>query len=180
MIEYPWADDGLVACITVTAMPSADAAIHALLPGAQEVASYEAAQEATWADDGLVSHTITIQTDRHVIVWEDNGYLGAGEEQFLRLCEPGPAGSVFVNVNAVSRLLLGDEGRIVREFDPLFRRETDEGEGDPLPAEAALDWSTGRHISSSLLLIASYTGLSEPFDQDWFESPHARHWLLRY
>ncbi|GAA5035114.1 DUF6461 domain-containing protein [Microbacterium fluvii] len=180
MTEYPWADDGLVACISVTVMPSADAAIHALLPGAQEMASFEAAQEASWADDGLVSHTITIQTDHHVIVWEDNGYLGASEEQFRRLCEPGPAGSVFVNVNAVSRLLLGEDGQITREFDPLFRRETDEGEGDPLPAEAALDWSMGRHISSSLLLIASYTGLSEPFDPDWFESPRARHWLLRY
>lgn len=179
MSDYPWADHELVACISVTVMPSADAAVRALEPAAQEVASYDEARRAAWADEDLC-HTMTIQTDRHVIVWEDNGYLGVREEPFLRLCEPGPAGSMFVNVNAVSRLVLGRRGRIVREFDPLFREESDEGEGDPLAAEATLDWSADRYLSSSLLLIADYTDLHEPFDQEWFHSPRARHWLLRY
>lgn len=51
-------------------------------------------------------------------MWVDNGYLGANEEPFLRLCSPGPAGTFFVNVNAVSRLMLGHGGRIERQFDP--------------------------------------------------------------
>ena len=179
MPDYQWAGYELVACITVTAMSSAEAAVRALEPTAREVASFDEAQQAAWGSYELC-HTMTIQTDRHVIVWEDNGYRGAFDEPFLRLCSPGPAGSLFVNVNAVSNLVLGQHGTIVRQFDPLFREDTDEGKGEPLAGEATLDWSMGHHLASSLALIADYTGLKDPFEQEWFESPRARQWLLPY
>jgi hypothetical protein len=179
MADYHWADDDLVACITVAVMSSAEAAVRALEPDAREVESYDEAKHAAWGSDELC-HTMTIQTDRHVIVWEDDGYRGVSEESFLRLCAPGPAGSLFVNVNAASSLLLGRQGRIARHFDPLFRQQTDEGEGEPLPAEATLNWSMERYLASSLVLITDYTGLKEPFQQEWFGLPQARHWLLPY
>lgn len=179
MADYHWADYDLVACITVTATPSAEAAVRALEPTAREVASFDEAQQAAWGSYEL-HHTMTIQTDSHVIVWEDNGYRGVSEEPFLRLCTPGPAGSLFVNVNAVSDLVLGRHGTIARQFDPLFRKDTDDGRGEPLAAEATLDWTIGRHLSSSLALISDYTGLNDPFEQGWFESPRARQWLLPY
>ncbi len=182
MSDYPWADNGeLVACISVAVVPSAEEAIRALQPDATEVTSYDEARDIAWnGSETDVVNAITIESGRLVIIWEENGYLGSTEEAFRRLAEPGPAGSLFVNVNAVSRLMLGRGGRIEREFDPLFREESDEGEGAPLAAETSLDWSMGRHLSSSLRLIASYTGLDEPLDPEWFESPRARHWLLRY
>lgn len=177
MADYRWADHDLVACITVTTMSSAEAAVRSLEPTAREVASFDEARQAAWGSYELC-HTMTIQTDRHVIVWEDNGYRGASDEPFLRLCSPGPAGSLFVNVNAVSNLVVGRQGSIARQFDPLFREDTDEGEGEPLAAEATLDWTMGRHLSSSLAVIADYTGLRDTFEPEWFESPRARQWLL--
>ncbi|MDF2919808.1 hypothetical protein [Microbacterium sp. NPDC086615] len=177
MADYHWADHGLVACITVTAMSSAEAAVRSLEPTAREAASFDEARHASWGSYELC-HTMTIQTDHHVVIWEDNGHGGASGEPFLRLCSPGPAGSLFVNVNAVSNLVLGRHGSITRQFDPLFRADTDEGRGEPLAAEATLDWTMGRYLASSLALIADYTGLGEPFEQEWFESPRARQWLL--
>lgn len=182
MSDYPWADNGeLLACISVAVAPSAEEAIRALQPDPVEVMSYDEARNVAWSGGGTeVVNAITIESGRHVIIWEENGYLGSTEEPFRRLAEPGPAGSLFVNVNAVSRLMLGYGGRIEREFGPLFRRESEEGGGATLAAEASLDWSMGRYLSSSLRLIASYTGLDEPMDPEWFESPRARHWLLQY
>ncbi|GAB2710989.1 hypothetical protein BKA24_002838 [Microbacterium marinum] len=182
MSDYPWADNGeLVACISVAVAPSTEDAICALQPDPVEVMSYDEARDVAWnGSETDVVNAITIESGRHVIIWEENGYLGSTEEPFQRLAEPGPAGSLFVNVNAVSRLMLGRGGRIEREFGPLFRRDSDEGEGAPLAAEASLDWSMGHYLSSSLRLIASYTGLDEPFDPEWLDSSRARHWLLRY
>ncbi len=41
-------------------------------------------------------------------------------------------------------------GQVLRSFDPLFRSEALEQDGEPLPAEAGLDWD---HQQSAMLAV---------------------------
>lgn len=75
------------------------------------------------------------------VAWEDNGFAGTELPRVLRLSRDGEFASMYWNVNAVMQFTLASAGRVVRRFDPLFHGDAEDEIGEPLPGEAALDWS---------------------------------------
>lgn len=92
------------------------------------------------------------------IAWEDNGFAGSDVGRALSLSDDGAFASMYWNVNAVMEFTHASGGRLVRRFDPLFHDDPDDQDGEPLPAEAGLDWSAAP-IRSGLSALSRLFGV---------------------
>lgn len=95
------------------------------------------------------------------VLVEPVGWLGSTSEVLERLSATGRALSGYWNVNSVMSFGFADQGRMVRQFDPLLY----EAGATPLPEELSLPWGVGHPRASCLALIAQITGVV--VERDW-------------
>jgi len=76
--------------------------------------------------------------------------------------------TVFWNVEAVMRVIVAENGRVVRTFDPLFY----DGDAEALPEEAGLGFGAdhARLHAASLLFAERLTG--RPLTESWLLAEH--------
>ena len=76
------------------------------------------------------------ELDGHIVIIEPNGWLMTADTRAERISVGGSLVSVYWNVNAVMRVTVAIDGRIVRSFDPLLYEHP--AVGEPLPEETDL------------------------------------------
>ncbi|MFT4228313.1 DUF6461 domain-containing protein [Micropruina sp.] len=95
------------------------------------------------------------------VAWEDNGFAGTDPDNARTLCADGRFASMFWNVNSVMQFSYLSDGRVLRQFDPLFHDEDEDPNqvGEALSAESGLDWSAAP-VRSGLALLSSLFGIA--------------------
>jgi hypothetical protein len=149
-------------------------------------AAVELAAADAWEWDGPTFGVRSV--DGRVLLWDDAD-LGLDARVPLWLSESGRCVAVAWGMNS-SSLTVAEEGRLVRRFDPMLRGPVGDGEelyddeadaeadrdGDPLAAEAEVDWAASTS-AASLHLVELLTGVSvetDPWDDPrmrWFGVP---------
>jgi len=76
------------------------------------------------------------ELDGHTVIIEPNGWLMTANTRTERVSIGGSLVSVYWNVNALMRVIVAVNGRIVRSFDPLLYEQP--AMGEPLPEETDL------------------------------------------
>lgn len=174
--RYAWADaeelvDGL-SLLFVRPTPSrlaAGLAVRQEIP--RRLTIREAQNELTALDDfAWASEYLQVDAlgDWAVFVspW---GWATSLEEITAAISAGGEAVSLFWNVNAVMSVVVAQNGRVVRSFDPLL----DDDGGERLPEELGLPFGEpGSPRAASLVLAERLTG--QAVDFDWLISRRRR------
>jgi len=95
-----------------------------------------------------------------VVVVEEGGYAGSQPETIEALSRLGPAASMYWNINAVTRLSLARDGRILASGEPGMGFPVGEQLGpDLLPHLAGLDLASWRdRKAKGLVVVERFTG----------------------
>lgn len=157
-----WTADYLAACISLcTATPERlrDVLVG---PAAREFGSADEAEswvvdsdryDRSWSAFGWYQGV--------AVAWEDNGFAGTDPDNARKLSADGRFASMFWNVNSVMQFSYLSNGRVLRQFDPLFHDDDEDVNqvGEALGAESGLDWSAAP-VRSGLSLVSSLFGIA--------------------
>lgn len=172
---WTWYTDSL--CVSVVRGAAVDEVTRAIAPDPVELGSVDEAVHWRFDTDDYNRHWTAIgEVEGAVLAWEDNGWNGTTPSIAAPLSVGGSVTSVFWNVNARQTFLHAVAGSVVREFDPLYRRDPSLQEG-ALPEEDGLVWWTpdGEYVpphQPALELMARVCGLAP--DPRWLELPGVR------
>ncbi len=107
-----------------------------------------------WVEDGNEADLRTLVTARRqgrwTVVQEDGDARCTQDATARRLSRDTTYVAASWGVSGEMALVVARNGRVLRSFDPLFRSEALEQDGEPLPAEAGLDWD---HQQSAMLAV---------------------------
>ncbi len=128
--------------------------------------------------NNLKFHIQILDSARHVVVLENNGWAGSVPE-IARRCsaEGGTFFSVYWNVNAFGKVTQAIDGRVTAYFESLFPFESDT---DP-PTTIRPPWARGPRTTPGLAfqvclaLMEQQTGLA--FDRRWLERSLPTYWV---
>ncbi|MCE7010995.1 DUF6461 domain-containing protein [Kibdelosporangium philippinense] len=151
--EYRWIKDSLIceaATITVIKGLTVDEVITIF--GGDPAAPVPIRSIAdSWPQHDYVSVLAVLAVDDYVLAVEDNGFQGANPETAAALSRNGTAASVFWNVNALFRITLAENGKLVYSGEPRI-------DPDP-PNSEDLDFEDYRHKKAKgMTAVARFTG----------------------
>jgi hypothetical protein len=164
-------------CVSVVRGAAREDVERAILRDPVELGSYDEACRWPLDTDDYNRHWTAVgEVDGAVFAWEDNGWNGRTPSIAAPLSLGGSVTAVFWNVNARQMFLHAVDGTVVREFDPLYRRDPSLQEG-ALPEEDGLVWWTpeGEYVpphQPALELMARLCGLAP--DPRWLDLPGVR------
>jgi hypothetical protein len=157
--DYGWVQDqdrslNPAACITL--VPGGDVAAVLRAFGAEPLPTpLDEAEE-----DNVVFAVGVVETPDGIIAIEINGYQGCRSEVLRCVAAHGRAASAFWNVNAVTRVSLAQDGRILSAFEamPGSQRVGDAPEvADEYVGD--LQFAIGEWTPSTLVVAERFTGL---------------------
>jgi hypothetical protein len=170
--QYQWAERGDIMAVSVCAVAGLGARDALDIVGSfgneQQLTFAEA--EQTWALDAT-----PIQVDaigRNLILIEPNGWRCTDSAVVARLSAAGKAATFYWNVNSVMRFVYGENGLVVREFDPLLYEPR-----DALPEEKGLPFGwPGRPQPAAFMLLERLMGTTVRLE--WLTQPsRPTHWV---
>jgi hypothetical protein len=110
--------------------------------------------EAPWEDEA--SPLALVEVAGCVAIVELNGWTTVQPDVVSALSGLGRTVSLYWNVNHVARFVVADNGRAVRDFDPVI--DPGAGTGSPLPEEDGVNWEH-HPIEKAADLEARVTGI---------------------
>lgn len=161
--EDGWTANYEAACISLASGCTPEQLRDVLAgPGAREFPSLDEANTWVMDSDRYDRSWSAFGWYRGVAAaWEDNGFAGTDPDNARTLSADGRFASMFWNVNSVMQFSYLANGRVLRQFDPLFRGEEDDPNqiGEELGAETGLDWVEAP-VRSGLALVSSLFGIT--------------------
>ena len=152
--DSPWWEAGIESTLTIVLGATPHAVAHVLGLALEEF-SPQMVLDVAWTQEGASPLSI-VELEGATAVFEVNGFHTVQPHVAQSLSALGTTVCLYWNVNHVARFLVAEDGRLVRDFDPVI--DEGGGLGQPFPEEDGIDWEESP-IPQAAELQARLTGI---------------------